>query len=84
VLVICPSFVSDCLETIEEIGMRGRETFLEAGGTEPQVDSVFERAPALGGNTRGMVRSFCERDGRDSSRRAAATLREPIIRETPS
>jgi len=31
-LVICPAFVSDCLETIEEIGIRGRETFLKAGG----------------------------------------------------
>jgi ferrochelatase len=31
-LVICPAFVADCLETIEEIGMRGKETFLEAGG----------------------------------------------------
>ena len=33
-LVMCPAFVSDCLETLEEIGLRGRETFLEAGGTE--------------------------------------------------
>jgi protoporphyrin/coproporphyrin ferrochelatase len=33
-LVICPAFVSDCLETIEEIGLRGRETFLSAGGTD--------------------------------------------------
>src|SRR5690606_39259907 len=32
-LVICPAFVADCLETLEEIGMRGRELFLEAGGT---------------------------------------------------
>lgn len=31
-LVICPAFVSDCLETLEEIAMRGKETFLEAGG----------------------------------------------------
>jgi ferrochelatase len=31
-LVMCPAFVSDCLETLEEIAMRGRETFLEAGG----------------------------------------------------
>jgi len=30
--VICPAFVSDCLETLEEIGMRGRETFLASGG----------------------------------------------------
>jgi ferrochelatase len=31
-LVICPAFVSDCLETLEEIAMRGRETFMESGG----------------------------------------------------
>jgi protoporphyrin/coproporphyrin ferrochelatase len=33
-LVICPAFVSDCLETLEEIGMRGRESFLRSGGQE--------------------------------------------------
>ncbi|MEO6288638.1 MAG: ferrochelatase, partial [Ginsengibacter sp.] len=31
-LVICPAFVSDCLETLEEIAMRGKESFMEAGG----------------------------------------------------
>ncbi len=31
-LVICPAFVSDCLETLEEIAERGKESFLEAGG----------------------------------------------------
>lgn len=31
-LVICPSFVADCLETLEEIDARGRESFLAAGG----------------------------------------------------
>ena len=30
--VICPAFVSDNLETLEEIGIRGRRTFLENGG----------------------------------------------------
>ncbi|MBN2507393.1 MAG: ferrochelatase [Verrucomicrobia bacterium] len=30
--VICPSFVADCLETLEEIGLRGREVFLASGG----------------------------------------------------
>ncbi|HYW74015.1 MAG TPA: ferrochelatase, partial [Pyrinomonadaceae bacterium] len=34
IAVACPSFVSDCLETLEEIGIRGRETFLAAGGVE--------------------------------------------------
>ncbi len=31
-LIICPAFVSDCLETLEEIEERGRETFMKAGG----------------------------------------------------
>lgn len=30
--VVCPAFFCDCLETLEEIAMRGRETFLAAGG----------------------------------------------------
>ncbi|WP_222615329.1 ferrochelatase [Persicimonas caeni] len=33
-VVMSPAFVSDCLETIEELGMEGREDFLEAGGEE--------------------------------------------------
>ena len=32
VAVACPAFVSDCLETLEEIGMEGKDEFLEAGG----------------------------------------------------
>jgi ferrochelatase len=40
-LVICPAFVSDCLETLEEIGLRGRETFLSAGG------EAFAQIPCL-------------------------------------
>jgi len=32
--VLCPSFVTDCLETTEEIGMRAREDFIAAGGKE--------------------------------------------------
>lgn len=31
-LIVCPAFVSDCLETLEEIDERGREAFMEAGG----------------------------------------------------
>ena len=32
ILVICPAFVTDCLETLEEIAIRGQEVFKEAGG----------------------------------------------------
>ena len=32
VLVICPGFSSDCVETLEEISIQGRESFLQSGG----------------------------------------------------
>ena len=40
-LVICPAFVSDCLETIEEIGLRGQEEFASGGGEK------YTRIPCL-------------------------------------
>ena len=39
--VITPAFVSDCLETLEEIAMEGEEEFKEAGGKE------FKHIPCL-------------------------------------
>ena len=42
--VICPAFVSDCLETMEEIAIVGREQFHEAGGTQ------FHYIPCLNNN----------------------------------
>ncbi len=47
-LVICPAFVSDCLETLEEIAMRGREIFIEAGGRE------FELIPCMNEDPRWL------------------------------
>jgi|TARA_B100002052_G_scaffold294999_1_gene320720 ferrochelatase len=32
ILVICPGFASDCVETLEEIAIQGRESFLKNGG----------------------------------------------------
>ena len=32
-VIVTPAFVTDCLETLEEIAMEGKEEFLEAGGT---------------------------------------------------
>lgn len=39
--VICPGFAADCLETLEEIAIRGQEDYLKAGGKE------FYYIPAL-------------------------------------
>ncbi|MGD1083603.1 MAG: ferrochelatase [Verrucomicrobiota bacterium] len=44
-LVLCPSFVSDCLETLEEIGIRGRETFRHAGGQELTLIPCLNQHP---------------------------------------
>lgn len=41
ILVLCPAFVSDCLETLEEIAEEGKEIFLHAGGES------FEMIPCL-------------------------------------
>ena len=32
--VVCPGFITDCLETLEEINIRGRQDFLAHGGTD--------------------------------------------------
>jgi len=45
VLVFCPAFVSDCLETIYEIQVEGQETFLNAGGELLQLVPSLNDSP---------------------------------------
>jgi protoporphyrin/coproporphyrin ferrochelatase len=58
ILVMCPAFVSDCLETIEEIGIRGRETFLEAGGKELVRIPCLNEHPLWIEAMEGMISRF--------------------------
>ena len=44
-LVICPGFASDCVETLEEINIQGRESFLKNGGIN------FDLIPCLNDNS---------------------------------
>jgi ferrochelatase len=44
--VLSPAFVADCLETLEEIGIRGRETFLAAGGEDFLLVPSLNATPA--------------------------------------
>jgi len=44
--VVCPGFTADCLETIDEIGHEGRETFLKAGGKEFALLPCLNDSPA--------------------------------------
>ena len=43
-MVICPGFASDCVETLEEINIQGRESFIENGGKN------FDLIPCLNDN----------------------------------
>lgn len=45
-LVMCPAFVADCLETLEEIGIRGRDSFVGAGGRELTLIPCLNEHPA--------------------------------------
>ena len=45
ILVICPGFASDCVETLEEINIQGRESFIEKGGKN------FDLIPCLNDNS---------------------------------
>ncbi len=44
--VFCPGFVADCLETLEEIAMEGREIFQHAGGGEYRALPCLNEHPA--------------------------------------
>lgn len=49
IAIAAPGFSADCIETIEELGIRGRETFLAAGGTR------FARLDCLNDSEEGMA-----------------------------
>lgn len=57
-LVICPAFVSDCLETLEEIGIRGRETFLNAGGKDLTLIPCMNEHPLWINAVERMAKRF--------------------------
>lgn len=43
--VVCPGFAVDCLETLEEIAIRNREEFLQAGGVEYRYIPALNASP---------------------------------------
>ena len=44
--MLCPAFVADCLETVEEIGIRAREQWRAAGGEELVLVPSLNATPA--------------------------------------
>jgi ferrochelatase len=43
--VVCPGFVSDCLETLEEIGIEARNAYITAGGREFHLIPCLNESP---------------------------------------
>ena len=58
IALVAPGFSADCLETLEELAIRGRETFLAAGGTD------FAYLPCLNDSAAGveMLRTIISRE----------------------
>ena len=63
--VMCPAFVSDCLETLEEIGMRGREIFLANGGEEFTMIPCMNENPRWIAALEGMINNFTSETNAD-------------------
>ncbi len=59
-LVICPAFVSDCLETLEEIAIRGKETFEEAGGEHYEMIPCLNNHPLWVDAIAGWIKDIDE------------------------
>ncbi len=56
--VMCPAFVADCLETLEEVGIRGREQWLSLGGEDLVLVPSLNDHPRWLKAVEGMVRSL--------------------------
>lgn len=54
--VMCPAFVADCLETLEEIGMRADEDFKAAGGKALKLVPSLNSHPAWVAGVEALVR----------------------------
>lgn len=59
--VLCPAFVADCLETIEELGIRGRDAFVAAGGEELRTVPCVNASPEWITGLAGIVRQHLRR-----------------------
>ena len=59
-LILCPAFVSDCLETLEEIEVRGKESFMQAGGETYTMIPCLNTNPLWVNVLSNWVRDFAE------------------------
>lgn len=71
--VMCPAFVADCLETIEEISMEGKDEFIEAGGESFEQIPCLNDHPAWIEVLRKRIEGWAAADG------GTRPLRDPLL-----
>ncbi len=59
-LILCPAFVSDCLETLEEIDERGKASFMDAGGEAYIMIPCLNTNPLWVNTLAGYVNDFAD------------------------
>jgi ferrochelatase len=80
--VVCPGFISDCLETLEEIAIEGKTIFLNTGGKDyhyipclnERDDWIHALTDIVAGNLLGWVGSEPSAENRERSRERALAL----------
>ena len=81
--LICPGFVGDCLETLEEIAMEGKADYLQAGGGEyhyiPALNERDDWIAALAGLIESHLGGWPTREPQDSALLALAATRAKAL-----
>lgn len=83
--VVCPGFVADCLETLEEIAIEGRQVFQHAGGGAFHYVAALNDSPAFIDALVHLVRAHThgwsiDRDGADEREQLARTTASRAMR----
>ncbi len=63
-LIVSPAFVSDCLETLEELEERGKESFLNAGGESYEMIPCLNTHPLWVNAIKGWIEKYKAGDGK--------------------
>lgn len=58
IAVLCPAFVADCLETLEEIQMRAKEQWLELGGEDLKLIPSLNAEPQWAQSVAAMIKKY--------------------------
>lgn len=56
--ILSPAFVADCLETLEELGMQGKESFIEHGGEDLLLVPSLNAHPAWVDALHGLIKKI--------------------------